>query len=70
MKNLVNSSASNFGVGSKTCPIVSECGAMALGMAKGDMKNVAINGGILALSAPRMGSSIKIGTQSSGFKMM
>jgi len=34
---------------------------MALGVVKGDIKKVAVNGGILGLAAPRMGNAVKIG---------
>ena len=38
-------------LGSKGCPIVSECRNVAQGIAQGDYKNAALNGGLLSLYA-------------------
>ena len=41
----------NIDAGSKTCPLVSECRNVAQGISQGDLKNVAVNGGLLSLYA-------------------
>jgi len=52
--------AHNLNIGSKVCPIVSQCRDVAQGLVSGDFNKVALNSSVLALSAISSGSSSKV----------
>ena len=60
---MMSNSARNFGMSSKTCPVVSELSNMYDGQLKGDLKKIGMNAGVLALGMAQ-GGSTKVASRS------
>jgi len=53
---IAKSASASFDMGSKTCPLISECRDFGHGIAQGDLSKTALNAGLLATYVVSLGA--------------